>query len=404
MMKPTSSSTRLRVLIGACLFQCALLGVLTNSSSVLFAHIRQELNLSLTQVSTYHTIKGIAGALGGAALTSLFFRLKKPVFMGIMLLVVTLSFAVLIPGAQYPWVWWVGGALTGLSTCTSSVMLPFVLAQRFPDQPGTVTGIAMAFSGLGGMAFSPLCARLITAAGWQNATWIFSAITLLMGGAALLLLFAGTGGDGESASPQTGGREKQALASGFPVKKFLLCCTALMSSWFVLQFCNYVTMFAQDAGYSLHVGARLASVLMVGNVCGKLIFGYACDRMGVYRSMILTLSGIGLGGLLMVLFPHSIGILYLAMLLYGQVYGLAVISVSRCTMQTYGNEQATRYMGLHTSINSGLQAVSSIGVGQLYDHTGSFNAQLLLGIWLIACSIGACLTLSAMKRRALALR
>ena len=102
MMKPTSSSTRLRVLIGACLFQCALLGILTNSSSVLFAHIRQELNLSLTQVSTYHTIKGVAGALGGAALTSLFFRLKKPVFMGIMLFVVTLSFAVLIPGAQYP--------------------------------------------------------------------------------------------------------------------------------------------------------------------------------------------------------------------------------------------------------------------------------------------------------------
>ena len=45
-----------RVLIGACLFQCAMVGVLINCSGVLFAQIRGEFGFTMSRVSLYNTI------------------------------------------------------------------------------------------------------------------------------------------------------------------------------------------------------------------------------------------------------------------------------------------------------------------------------------------------------------
>lgn len=398
-MNTETKIKKLWVLIGACLFQCALIGILTNSSGVLLAQIRTEYGLSLSRISSYHTIKGITGTLCGAFLTALFFRSKKPVFMGFMILLTTASYVVLIPGARHQAVWWLSAVLTGLAFCTSSVMLPYVLAQRFPEKPGTVTGIAMAFSGLGGIIFNPLCAWLIERFDWRAAIWVFSAITLVMAAGALLLLFGGQQDIRDADSVSRKKRQGTPFGKDFPAKKFFLCVGATFCIGLVMQFTQYVTMFAQDVGYTLQVGAVLTSVFMVGNVGGKLIFGYGCDKIGVYRTMMLTMGAIALGSVLLVFGHRYLPVMYIAVLLYGLIYSLSVISVSRCAMETYGNEGSKKYMGLHTSINSLLQALGSVFVGVLYDSTGSFHAQLLIGVGLLAFSGFACFMLHRLKTK-----
>ncbi len=67
------SKQQIWVLLGAALFQCALIGVLVNSASVLLAQIQGELGLPMTQISAYHTIKSVVGAVGGAFFAAVFF-------------------------------------------------------------------------------------------------------------------------------------------------------------------------------------------------------------------------------------------------------------------------------------------------------------------------------------------
>lgn len=394
-MKYKMTTQQRLVLIGACLFQCAFIGILINSAGVILAQIRVEFGFSLTRISSYHTLKGLMGALGGVLFTSLFFKVKQPIYMSVNILLVVTSFLLLIVDARSNALWYLSACLSGTSFCTSTVMVPFILNRWFPHNAGATTGVAMAFSGLGGVVFNPLTAWLIESFGWRMAIIALAAITLLMAGVALVLMFRTPAPAGE-AQFLSQDREKTAhtVTAGdsgkFPMGRFALCTTALIASNIVMQFCQYVTIFAQGVGYSLQTGAALTSVFMIGNVGGKLLFGFACDRVGVYKTMVAAMVSIACGSLLFAFCYQYLPVLYLASILYGVVYGLAMISISRCCIETYGVEDAKKYMGLHTSINGVLQAVSSMAVGVLHDWSGGFETQLLGGIGFLiisACAV-----------------
>ena len=65
------------VLIGACLFQCAMIGVLINCTGVLFAQIRHEFGFTMSKVSVYNTLKSVTSALAAASVTAFFFKSNK---------------------------------------------------------------------------------------------------------------------------------------------------------------------------------------------------------------------------------------------------------------------------------------------------------------------------------------
>lgn len=394
-MKHKFSNRQIWVLIGACLFQCALIGTLVNSSSVLINQIREEYLMPMTRISSFHTVKGIVGALAGAMLTTLFFRMDKRAYMSLMIVSVAISYMILIPGASSDIIWYSASILVGMSFCTSTVMVPYLLDRWFPENAGTATGIATAFSGLGGILFNPFSAWLIERFGWRWAIFILGIITVVMGLGALIPMFR----DPVPEKQQTVSEETDEHAKvPFPVKKFLLCAISLMAGAFALQFCQYTAMFSQSAGYPLQVGASLTAVFMAGNVGGKLIFGWICDRVGIYRTMALSMFSVIIGSLICIFLKQHLIMLYVGFLLYGNVYALTMISLSRCSIATYGIRGAKRYMGLHTSINGFLQAGAALSVGFLYDATGSFNAELLLGIVLMAISSGAALTLQKLPK------
>lgn len=399
-MKEKFTRQQWMVLIGACLFQCALIGVLINSSGVLLAQIRTEYGFPLTRVSGFNTVKSVVCALGGVTLTSLFFKSKKWMFMSCNILLIIISYCMLILDAKNPVVWYASAALGGINSCTVSVMIPFLLNQWFPGNAGTVTGLAVAFSGLGGMIFNPITAKLIGRLGWRWTIVILSGITALLGIAAIVLLFCHASSQKTESEKRTAfekplGKEEEKI----PAKKVFLCVLALSAGCFVMQFSQYVTIFAQSVGYTLQVGATLTSIAMIGNVGGKLLFGYICDKIGVYKAMVFAMAAIGIGSVLYAFFNQFLPVLYVASALYGMVYGLVMISVSRCCIQTYGVNGSKKYMGLHTSVNGVFQTLSSMSVGILYEATGGFETELLGGMALLMVSSSAALILDNFQRK-----
>lgn len=387
--KKKFSAQQIAVLIGACLYQCAMIGILLNCSGVLFAQIRQELGFTMSKVSVYNTMKSVTTALAAASVTALYFKSRKPIFLLLNQLLTISGFLLLTVGAEGP-LWYASAVICGLSGCVGSVAIPMLLTLWFPDNSGTATGIAMSFSGIGGAICNPLCARLINSMGWRSAIYVLSAVTLTLTIPGLLLMFQ---------RPVTEGNvpEKKRIESSsghMKVGTVVLVAVALIGGSLGVTFAVNISMFAQSIGYSLAVGASMTTMIMIGNVCSKFLYGLFCDKVGVWKATVGALA-VAMAALLCYLFASGQTVaLFAASLLYGCVYALSVVGISRCCIAAYGQQESKRYLGVHTCINSVVMAGASLLVGVLVDGFGSFTPVLLTVFGCMLCSMAACLILN----------
>ncbi len=370
-----SKQRQWKALIGACLLQCAMLGVLINCTGVLFAQLRAETGIRMTEISAYNTLKSITGALLSASVTGLFFRKnqKYALLLNQVMMCAGYMLMMIQPGGP---VWYIAAAVAGVSGCLGVVAVPSILGRVFPKKSGTPTGIAMAFSGIGGAIFNPLCARLIALAGLRWAVSILCLVDLCLSAAGIMLLFSGTDAQPSGTKQRNvNGRVKE--KGSFDWVHCILLTIVLVCGGLGFQMATNLSIFAQSLGYSLSVGASLTTMLMLGNVIGKFLYGFLCDRIGVWKTTALGLGCVIAGTLLFLLFGHDPVLLYIAALLFGSIYALSTISISRCCMTAYGAENYPRYIGIHNGINQAVMAIASMTTGVIIDKTGSFSLVLI---------------------------
>lgn len=385
-MKKKYSKNQIMVLIGACLFQCAMIGVLINCSGVLFAQIRQEMGFSMSKISVYNTIKSVATAASAAYVTALFFRANKARFLLVNQLAIIAGFLLIIFDAEGIF-WYASAVLIGVASCIGSVAVPMLLSQWFPGNAGTATGIAMAFSGIGGALCNPLCAGLITALGWKWAIVLLGLIMIAMTVPGLYLMFRKPVPEEAAAAKK---EETTALKTGRGnFTAVLLVCLTLLGGGMGVTFAINISMYAQSIGYSLAVGASLTTMIMLGNVGSKFIYGLLCDRIGVWKATMLTLAAAIASLSCFLLAQNQLAVLMGAALLYGGVYALAMVAISRCCISAYGQQESKHYLGIHTCVNSVVMAGASLLLGFLVDYTNGFTAVLLVTLGAMACSLAA---------------
>lgn len=107
-MRAKYSKEQIMVLIGCCLFQCAMIGILINCIGVLFAQIRAELGFSMSRVSLYNTLKSVSTSLSAGVITAIFFKANKARFLLLNQCAIVMSFLLII---------WGGGRTAVVSFC-----------------------------------------------------------------------------------------------------------------------------------------------------------------------------------------------------------------------------------------------------------------------------------------------
>lgn len=377
-----------KALIGACLLQCAMLGILVNCTGVFLAQLRMENGIPMTEISAYNTLKGIVGALLSALVTGLFFKRNQKYALIINQTVMCIGYLLMV-FQPYGMAWYISAAVVGVSGCLGVVAVPSMLSRVFPQRSGTPTGIAMAFSGIGGAVFNPLTARLIAAAGLRRAMAILCLVDLLFTLVGALLLFPG----GKKDTAETVRTVKWERKGTFAWKRCIPVAMVFVCGSLGFQMAMNLSIFAQSKGYPLSTGASLTMALMLGNVAGKFLYGFLCDRIGVWKTTALGLGFVAAGTLIFLLFGQNLGPLYFAALLFGSIYSLSTISVSRCCMEAYGEETYSHYIGLHNGLNQAVMAIASMMTGVIVDRTGSFSLVLLsvlagtmlslAGVWIL---------------------
>ena len=331
------SAKQWRVLIGACLFQCAMMGVLINCSGVLFAQIRGEFGFTMSRISLYNTIKSVATAFAAASIPAWYFRSKKALFLLRDQLFTVGAVLLRVFGANTP-LWYVSAAICGLTGSIMNVAIPMTLNQWFPGNAGTATGIAMAFSGIGGAVFNPLCAKLIGAIGWQGAIYVLGGIMIFLTIPGVLLMF-----HDEAPNPIVLTPKKAKAQKGISKDKrgtMILVTVCLFGGSLGCTLAVNLSIFIQSLGYSLAVGATMTTMVMVGNVCTKFLYGALCDKLGVWRATQVCLLLESAALVCYLLLPGQLWLLYIVSLLYGCTYALSAVGLSRAVVTAYGAESS----------------------------------------------------------------
>ena len=388
------------VLAGAALFQLALVGVLINSNGVLLTQLRTEYGFSMTRISAFNMLRCISGAVLAPVYSSLFFRYDKAKTMFGSVVLIACGYLLLIIGAD-TWLWYLAPCFMSCTTSIGVFAISYVVRPWFPQSYGTASGFAMAFSGVGGVVFSPVIAQLIVLLGWRWAVIIMGAVMLVTASTGLWLLFRrspelvyGESGPAQMKKTKPNGKK-------FLFHKFFLCILCLMGAAFCLQLVSYINLYAQSIGYSLVAGAALTSFVMGGNIIGKLIYGVSCDWFGVWKTTSACSLLVAAGVWLTVLAPGSYPAMCIGAVLLGFAYSISTLALSRCCIAAYGAAESARYVGIHSGINSALGALVSMGSGLLYDKIHTFVPVFAAGavITMVSAITAAAMSIKESGRR-----
>jgi MFS family permease len=278
-----------------------------------------------------------------------------------------------------------------------------LMAQWFARRQATMIGLAFSGMGVGVLTIGPLAQWLISTHGWRGAYLILGVGTL-----ALLLPLVWIGVHEAPRvprpAPAPGAAEEDAdvrvrvalRTRGFWALFLAYMCTPLA----VFTIVTHQVAFAVDHGFPRLFVAGIFGLTGFMSIAGRVIFGYAADRIG--RALSATISyactAVGTLGLLSIeLWPHPAG-LYVYALLFGLGFGARGPIITAIAASLFPGRRFGAIYG-YLSIGNGLGgAIGPWFAGALFDVTGSYRVPFLIAtLFCVAGSI--CFWLAEPRRQ-----
>jgi MFS family permease len=287
------------------------------------------------------------------------------------------------------------GVLTAIGVCAAGwIATAALLAQWFASRQATMMGLAFSGMGVGVLTVGPLAQWLISTHGWRNAylalgigTLVFL-VPLVWIGVHEAPRAATTATARASDAPGAGGvRVRAALATrAFWALFFAYLCTPLA----VFTIVTHQVAFAVDHGFPRMFVASIFGLTGFMSIVGRIVFGYAADRIG--RALSATISyactAIGTLALLSIEYSPSAIALYAYALLFGLGFGARGPIITAIAAQLFPGRRFGAIYG-YLSVGNGLGgAVGPWFAGALFDLTGSYRTPFLIAtLFCIAGSV-----------------
>jgi MFS family permease len=386
------------MLIACCLIQFGGLGVLSNSIGVFFPAICADMGFTTAQISFHITIRGLASVaalpLAGVMLSK--YRSRYILTPAAILLVCSIGSMSFFSEL---WQWYVASIFYGFAGAfLFLIMSPLILTNWFKSKTGFAVGMAMAFSGLGGIVMNPVGNMLIGQFGWRTTYLIFACI-----GAFCMIPFTAfvlerrpedigelPYTDGNGRLPVIEDRKEIPKRRRFseltkrPVLWVFLAIVMIVA--FETVFIYHFPAYTLSIGLSTAVGSMMSSASMAGNLFGKFGLGWLNDRLNAKRTfllgIILTMTGIAI----IQTCGRSLILLTIGSGLYGVCMALTSVSVPMLILGLFDQSAYASLLSLATMIISAMGGVGTVLIGLTYDASGGYTA----AFWLAQALCGIC--------------
>lgn len=304
------SGVYLRVALGAMCVNIAMAVSFTALSFFTPVILENFPEFSASSFLVYYTLLGLSSALAMPVAGQLVDKLKA---QGLLLIGGAIATAGLVVFglSSKIWMFYLAGIVIGIGVGLSAQYVPIVVINRwFFKSKGTVLGVALAGSGVGGVILGVLLPRLLGGIGWRPSAFIlagfFAVFTILP---ALFLirnspLDMGIPGYGElsvsadevpSASGEEPGlTQKQAFAT--PWFYVLIVSYLLFGATYALT--QHLVNYLSNTPWDIYVPPERISAVVITATLSLIVFkpliGWLIDKIGLMPSLWLTLGIAGI--------------------------------------------------------------------------------------------------------------
>ena len=277
------------------------------------------------------------------------------------------------------------------------------ISHWFLRRRGIAVAITASGNYLSGAIWPLILADVLEASGWRAAYGVLAvAVPVLMIPMALFLRRRVSAEATRAADTAAAERRGRTGLSPRALTVLLIlagvaCCVAMsMPQVHIVALCV-------DLGYGPVVGAEMLSLMLIGGVISRLVFGMLADRLGGVRTLLL---GSVLQTLALCLFLPAGGLvsLYVVSAVFGLSQGGIVPSYSIIVREYLPAAEAGTRVGMVVSATIVGMALGGWMSGWIFDVTGSYRMAFLNGIgWnlLNILIVGAILWMSRPRARAL---
>ncbi|KAL1914342.1 uncharacterized protein VTP21DRAFT_8981 [Calcarisporiella thermophila] len=187
-----------------------------------------------------------------------------------------------------------------------AVILP---TQWFEKYRGLAAGIAISGSGIGGLVLAPLIRYIIAMLGYRWALRVNAIISLVFLGSAAIL---------SRPRLEVKRQDKKGLSFKFLTLRIgAMFCFGLFSSFGYLPPFFMLFPYAQSIGVNPSVASILSGVMSGINSLGRIVIGYAADKLGRFNTMFLCALIGGVAISLIWPLSNQLGVLILFIAIYG---------------------------------------------------------------------------------------
>lgn len=396
------------VLIACCALQAGGAGTLVNCAGIFLSPVAESLGVGIGEVSLYLTITSLCLAFSLPLAGKMLAKYNIRILLSAGMTICALSVAAM---SQFTavWQWYIAGAVLGVAGSVIFIITsPAIISNWFHKKVGLAMGIAMAFNGIGGAIMNPIISSAITNLGWRNGYLVMAAISLVIVLPFMLFVVRFKPEDVglkpygyEEGSTNIQSNAKNSDADGIPAKiamksmPFYLLFIAFGLMGYLNGYSQQLPAFGASINMPATLSAMLVSLSLLVSVGGKLTVGALNDKYGIKAVSATGMLIVAIAFSLLIFSNGNYTIALIGSAFYGVTQTINAVAVPLITRKAFGSKD---YSSIFANLAMGQNLIGAFGIsiiGLVYDKTGSYNANFMIGIGL--CIGFVILTLTALS-------
>lgn len=365
------------IFIICCFISMIGFGLLVNTIGNFFMPISKEFGVGRASVSLMTTLQNAFAAVAlifsGKIMEKINLRwLLTSIFVIITICLLSLTQAHSLIHFYIAW------TIIGLcQPIAITLSIPVLLSKWFNQKLGTVMGISLGLSALGGTIFNPIIAGIINNQGWRNGFFVEALIfgVILI---PLALTIKSQPDENHLAFGKKTENEKKTIVTGFSVSQAIHMPVfyALIFAMFALQFVSgsvqHISGHVTNIGFSPIIAASVVSGVMIGAAVGKISIGYFLDKFN--SKIVLTIFTIlGILGWSCLATIQNENILIGSGFILGLGQGICLVALPYLIKQEFGEKDYSNILSIINMFGAVAMSISVYLVGLIFDRTGSYN-------------------------------
>jgi len=266
---------------------------------------------------------------------------------------------------------------------TGATLLPaaLIIANWFATKRGTAMGITFAGTSSGGAVMTFVAGAVILHSGWRMG-YVTLGIPMFVVVIPLVLLMIRTRPDD---APRPEG-EKVSVSSmsdslpGFELSEalrtrsfWMLCMAQFLFATVAAGAGLHLIPYLIGQGYKEAFAVGMMSVVFLFTTAGKLMMGFASDRISARIALIVNFVGSAIG-MIMIFGARNPLLLYPFIAMFGFTLGAPLVLIPLLTADCLGLKRFGAINGVAGVFNTLGAFVGPVMLGQIYDVTGSYSS------------------------------